>query len=234
MKIPAFIGVIFAAAAPLWAADVAVDGGPSSAAPAFASPTACDQATMELMWDNGQRRWSLAWYTAAGIWVGNDFNLSTLKTKYTKILKYKYYTRGAWPNKGWDGMRFAFYNFVGGVPASMLWPTSGGGYFFKPSAGIEGHIWVEFDVNWNCPSPAFVAAQEQFYNHPNCDPWSVDNNLTFSGHSWLYSQGTWSKYQVSGVSAPYRNVMVRVWVEPGIEFPGVAPSSIGRVKALYY
>ncbi|NIT37185.1 MAG: hypothetical protein GTN49_11940 [candidate division Zixibacteria bacterium] len=218
-----------------WAIDAAVDGGGSSAAAALAAPTASDQATMELKWDNGLRRWSIAWYTGGGWWVGNDFNVSTLKTKYTKILKYKYYTRGAWPNGRWDGMRFAFYNFVGGVPGSMLWPTSGTGYFFKPSAGIQGHIWVEFDVNWNCPSPAFVAAQEQFYNHPNCDPFALDNSTIFLGHSWKYTLGKWEKYiSTRPEVAPYRNIMIRVWVEPGIEFPGVAPSSIGRVKALYY
>ena len=217
-----------------WAADVAVDGG-SYAAPAYAAPTPYDQATMELKWDNGLRRWSVAWYTGAGSWVANEFNVSTLKTKYAKILKYKYYTRGAWPNEGWDGMRFAFYNFVGGVPASMLWPTSGSPYFFKPSAGIQGHIWVEFDVNWTCPSRTFVAGQEQFYNNPNCDPFSVDNNTTFMGHSWKYYEGAWALYESTSPGfGPYRNLMIRVWVEPGIEFPGVAPSSIGRVKALYY
>jgi hypothetical protein len=229
------LAAALAVCAGAWAADVAVDGGANSAAPAYAASTPYDQATMELKWDNGLRRWSVAWYTGAGSWVANDFNVSTLKTKYAKILKYKYYTRGAWPNEGWDGMRFAFYNFVGGVPASMLWPTGGSPYFFKPSAGIQGHIWVEFDINWTCPSPKFVAAQEQFYNNPNCDPFSVDNNTIFMGHSWKYYEATWALYESTSPGfGPYRNLMIRVWVEPGIEFPGVAPSSIGRVKALYY
>jgi hypothetical protein len=116
----------------------------------------------------------------------------------------------------------------------MLWPTGGSPYFFKPSGGIQAHIWVEFSVDWICPSVKFVAAQEQFYNYPTCDPFSVDNNTTFIGHSWLYQGGSWAPYQASGVTAPYRNLMIRVWVETGQEFPGVAPSSIGRVKALYY
>ncbi len=227
------LAAAFVVSAGAWAADVAVDGGASPAAPAYAALTPYDQATMELKWDNGLRRWSVAWYTGAGSWVGNDFDVSTLKTKYAKILKYKYYTRGAWPNEGWEGMRFAFYNFVGGVPASMLWPTGGIGYFFKPSAGIQGHIWVEFDINWTCPSRTFLAAQEQFYNHPNCDPFSLDNNTVFRDHSWQYLEGSWGKFYQGNV-APYQNLMIRVWVEPGIEFPGVAPSSIGRVKALYY
>jgi hypothetical protein len=94
---------------------------------------------------------------------------------------------------------------------------------------------VEFDVNWTCPSRKFVAAQEQFYNHPNSDPFSVDNNTIFREHSWKYIEGSWAKYESTSPGfGPYRNLMIRVWVEPGIEFPGVAPSSIGRVKALYY
>jgi hypothetical protein len=219
-------------AAAAWGADVAVDGGFYAGAPSLAAASSYDQSTLELSWDNGSRRWSIAWYTGAGSWVGNDFRVSTLKTSYVKILKYKYYTRGSWPNQGWDGMRFAFYNFGGGVPGSMLWPTSGGGYFFKPSGGIESHIWVEFDIGWVCPSQAFVAAQEQFYNWPNCDPFSVDNNVTFLRHSWEYFAGAWSPLSTSG--DPYQNLMIRLWVETGQEFPGVAPSSVGRVKALYY
>jgi hypothetical protein len=216
----------------VWAADVAVDGG-GHAGPAFAASTPRDQATMELKWDNGLRRWSIAWYTGADSWVGNDFDASTLKTSYAKIMKYKYYTRGAWPNEGWDGMRFAFYAFRGGVPGSMLWPTSGHPYFFKPSnPDIQSHIWVEFNIDWTCPSVKFLAAQEQFYNNPTCDPFSVDNDTNFKGHSWEYAQGQWSPLSTS--ADPYKNLMVRLWIEPGQEFPAVAPSSIGRVKALYY
>jgi hypothetical protein len=233
MKYCAFIAVLAFLTAPAWGADVVADGG-NTTTPYLAAPTPRDQASLELMWDNGQRRWSVAWYTGSGTWVGNDFDVSTLKTTYAKILKYKYYTRGAWPNEGWEGMRFAFYAFKGGVPGSMLWPTSGSPYFFKPSAGIQAHIWVEFAIDWTCPSQKFVAAQEQFYNYPICDPFSLDDNTSFVGHSWEYIQGQWAPFTEYSNLAPYRNVMIRVWVEPGIEFPGVTPSSIGRVKALYY
>jgi hypothetical protein len=218
----------------VWAADVVADGGYSTS-PNFTAPAPYDQSSLELMWDNGTRRWSVIWYTGADSWVGNDFDASTLKTTYAKILKYKYYTRGNWPNLGWDGMRFAFYAFRGGVPGSMLWPTSGHPYFFKPSnPDIQAHIWVEFNVDWTCPSVKFLAAQEQFYNNPTADPYSLDNNTTFLKHSWQYYQGAWSPAEYPAEWGPYRNIMIRVWVEPGQEFPGVAPSSIGRVKALYY
>ncbi|MGD8718311.1 MAG: hypothetical protein PVH29_05755 [Candidatus Zixiibacteriota bacterium] len=219
-----------------WAADVAVDdsGYCASPSPGYMAPT-YDQSTLELGWDNGSRRWSVAWYTGAGSWVGNDFDISTLKTEYVKILKFKMYTRDNWPNTQWDGFGFGFYGFSGGVPGSMLWPTSGGsGYIFVPS-GASGHVWVECDVDWVCPSVKFVAAQHQYYNWPNCDPWGVDTNETFLNHSWQYYGGSWSPLSSASTEIdPYFNLMVRVWVEDGQTFPGIAPSSIGRVKALYY
>ncbi len=234
MKYFAFIAALAFVTAPAWAADVVADGG-DAASPYVAAPAARDQTSLELKWDNGQRRWSVAWPQGyPNSWVGNDFDVSTLKTTYAKILKYKYYTRGAWPNEGWEGMRFAFYAFRGGVPGSMLWPTAGGGYFFKPNAGIQEHIWVEFDINWTCPSQKFVAAQEQFYNYPYCDPFSLDDNTNFLKHTWAYWQGSWQPFPEFSNLVPYRNAMIRVWVEPGQTFPGVEPSSVGRVKALYY
>jgi len=223
--------LLFCAAA--WGADVALDGG-GNGAPAIMAAAPYDQATVELQWDNGLRRWSVAWYTGGDSWVGNDFNTSTLKTTHVKVLKFKMYSYSDWPNEGWDGFRIGFYNFRGGVPGSMLWPTGGGGYFFKPT-GVTGHVWVECDINWTCPTVAFLAAEEQFYNWPTCDPWAVDNNTNFRKHSWYYYEGTWSP--MTGVNveiSPYYNLMLRVWVETGYTFPGIAPSSIGRVKALYY
>jgi len=188
---------------------------------------------MELSWDNGTRRWSVAWWTGAGAWCGNDFTTTTLKTSHVKILKFRMLSRNDWPNTGWDGFRIGVYSFSGGVPGSILWPTSGGGYFFKPSAG-SGHVWVECDINWTCPTVAFVPAEEQYYNHPDCDPFSLDDNTTFLNHSWQYIEGIWSPFNDYPNMTPYRNVMIRAQVETGYTFPGVAPSTMGRIKALYY
>ena len=212
-----------------WSADVIVDGGPA----AFAvSEAAGSDGTHELKWDTGTRRWSIAWYTGRDTWVGNDFDVSTLKWTRAAISKFKFYTRGAWPNGRWDGVRLGFYSFAGGVPGSMLWPTSGGGYFFKPSAGIQAHIWVECDINWTCPSVKFLAAEEQFYNYPNCDVFELDNSTVFKRHSWQYYQGSWAPFEQPPPIAPYRNIMIRVVVDD--ETVNVSPTSLGRVKALYY
>ena len=217
-----------------WGVDVAAEGGFYAAAPSLSAPASYDQSTLELSWDNGTRRWSIAWYTGAGAWVGNDFDTTTLKTSYVKILKFKMYTRDTWPNQVWDGFRIGFYNFAGGVPGSQLWPTGGGGYFFKPS-GANGHVWVECDINWTCPAVKFVACEDQFYNWPNCDPFAVDINTTFLKHSWDYYGGAWTPLSSALVEiGPYYNLMLRVRLETGHTLPGVEPSSLGRVKALYY
>ncbi len=210
-----------------WSADCIVDGA-LSLFTATAPPGR--DATMELKWDNGTRRWSWVWYTGAGSWVGNDFDLATLST-YRAIAKMEFYTRDDWPNSGWDGFRLAFFDFRGSVPGSRLWPTASGGYFFKPR-GFHGHVWVEINIGWTCPTVAFVAARDQLYNYPNCDPYSVDNNTVFMGHSWHYYQGKWNLVSFNPPYEAYRNVMLRVVVDD--ETVSVAPTSLGRVKALYY
>jgi hypothetical protein len=220
-------------------ADVAADGGYAKS-PALAAPERYDLSTIELTWDNGRRRWSVAWLSGRGAWVANDFDTSKLiSAESIWIRKYKYYTRGAWPNRRWDGIRLAFYSFAGDVPGSMLWPTGGTPRFFKPNnPDIQSHLWVEFDINWVCGEKQFMAAQEQYYKYPACDAFALDDSVTFSGHSWDRTQGPWQPFSEYENLGPYRNAMIRVYVEP---YPwhhdsirAVAPSSIGRVKALYY
>ena len=64
-----------------------------------------------------------------------------------------------------------------------------------------------------------------------CEPFRIDDNPTFLGHSWIYLQGSWNPFKQANI-APYRNVMIRVVVNNSTL--GVAPESLGRVKALYY
>jgi hypothetical protein len=185
-------GAMTFAAAAVEAADFVVEPAPPATggidAPAY-------DATMELKWDNGTRRWSIAWYTGRGSWVGNDFDLSTIST-YRAVEKVRFYSRSNWPNNGWDGFRVGIYNFST-VPGSLLWPTAGGGFFFKPS-GLQGHVWVEIGIGWTCPTTGFLAAVEQYNNWPNCDPFALDTNLTFMRHSWTYYGGRWSPMSTSG------------------------------------
>jgi hypothetical protein len=218
-------GIIALLAAGVWAADL--DAKEFTAGPNIVTSPGYDD-TRELIWDNGGGRWWLAWYTGAGSWVGNDFDISTIKT-YGGIKFIRYRTSPTWPNTGWDGFRFGVYSFAGGIPGSMMWPTSGGGYFFVPT-GPEG--WKECAVTWVLPSGVrkFVAAMEQFYNNPNCDPYIVDSTTVFCGHCWQYYEGAWSEHQ--GYQG-YKNVGLRVVID-NEQNPAVIPMSAGRVKALYY
>jgi hypothetical protein len=226
-KVTTLVGLVMLVAAAAWGADCVVEGRTGDVV-TLASYGADDQ--LELSWDTGTPQWSIAWYSGAGAWVGNDFDLSTIST-YRAVEKVRFYSRDNWPNAQWDGFRVGLYDFKGAVPGSILWPTSGGGYFFKPS-GLQGHVWVDVRIGWTCPTTAFVAAVEQYYNYPNCDPFALGNNTSFRGHSWQYYQGQWSPYEGSPLTAPYRNIMLRVIVDN--ETLGVAPTSLGRVKALYY
>ncbi len=183
----------------------------------------------ELKWDTGVPRYSICWYTGAGSWVVNDFDVSTLKSSHVLLTRLGVYSQSAWPNRRWDGFRIALYAFHR-IPGAMIWPESGRPKFVKPS-GPKGWKW--FNVNWVLPGRhhAFMAGMEQYYDYPNSDPFSVDDNPTFRAHSWHRYQGVWCIFPFGWL---YRNIMIRVYVETGHTFPGVQSTSIGRVKALYY
>lgn len=225
-KFALVISLVACVAGGAWAADVAFDR--AQAMPTMSEPTGYDN-TVELSWDSGMGRWWLAWYTGADTWVGNDFDVSTVKT-YGGLKTMRVQLRYNWPNTQWDGGRIAVFAFGGGVPGSIMWPTSGSPLFVLPT-GATG--WKDFDVTWVLPgTKKFMAGWEQFYNHPGCDPFLIDNNPTFMGHTWMYLQGSWAPFEASNI-APYRNLMLRMVVD-NEQNPAVSPSSIGRVKALYF
>ena len=185
----------------------------------------------ELGYDNGAPALYLAWYTGAGFWVGNDFDVSTLKTTHNVVREMKYFTSPHWPNDVYDGFRLAVFDFSTGLPGARLWPEGSEGRYVKPSGG-EGFktFWVNYYVN----TKKFVAAVEQYYNYPNCDPYYCDSNPTFQAHSWQkYPAKPWEPL-VGKNPYPYRNLMLRVIFRVGYSEIGVTPASLGRVKALYY
>lgn len=208
------------------AADHIVERAPAD--PAIVAPRGCDGAR-ELKWDSGQPSWLIAWRSGAGTWVGNDFDISTVKT-YPYVRKVRLYSTPTWPNGSWDGFYLAVYSFAGGVPGSMMWPAGGRGKYVRGSTPSYG--WQEFNVNWALPAGVrkLVAAVEQFYDYPKCDPHIVDDNQTFRKHSWTYYQGNW---HLLTNKTGYYNLMLRVVVDDEHN-PGVEPVALGRVKALYY
>jgi len=206
-----------------WGADYVVERAPEATAAPGASGY---DAALELKYDSGTRSYFLAYYTGRGAWVGNHFDI-TMISGYRAIGKINVYSTPSWPNPKWDGFNVGIYAFAGGKPTSLLW----GPKYFKP--GRAGAGWCSCPVKWTLPSGnnAFVAAFEQFYNYPTMDPFAIDNNRTFVGHSWEYYRGDW-RFFTNLYTAPYRNVMIRVFVNNTTV--GVAPTSLGRVKALYY
>jgi hypothetical protein len=227
--------MVWAAAA--FAADTMVSG---AGAAADSGPGPSADGARELRWDNGTREYFVCWYTGQDSWAGNDFSGSVAwppgrgtDCGAIRVVSVRVYTSNKWPNDRWDGFRVAIYDFVGGAypePGERLWPESGAGRFFKP-AGPKGEYWVEVPVDWTTANVSFVAAMEQIYDQPRCDPFAVDSNRTFLRHSWSYYSGLWARLKV--MSDPYFNLMLRVVVEDRAYVPAVAPTSFGRVKALY-
>jgi hypothetical protein len=212
---------LLAAAAAAWATDLIV--APSAPAVLYAPADGYDTA-LELKYDTGTIRYYMMWYSGSGSWVGNDFDISALRA-FRAITRVRVYSRSDWPNGRWDGFRVGIYAFAGGQPGSLLWgPT-----YFKPTRATAG--WCNCSVNWTLPlaNRRFVAAFEQYYDFPNADPFGVDNNPTFEGRSWQYTGASW---QALVGSAGYRNLMLRVVVNNVAV--NLAPTSVGRVKALYY
>lgn len=195
-----------------------------------AAATAAYGNLYELGYDTGARALQLAWYTGAGRWVGNEFDISTLKTKHNIVREIKFYTSPYWPNNQFDGFRLAVFDFSAGKPGARLWPETEG-RFVKPGGTEE---FKTFWVNYYITKTKFVAAVEQFYDYPDCDPYFCDTNPTFLNHAWQKDGPASWRYLVGHSSYPYRNLMLRVIFRTGYSEIGVAPSSLGRVKALYY
>jgi hypothetical protein len=199
-------------------ADVLSSGNEAVESPAY-------DTEFELKWDDGRPNWLMSWYTGAGSWVGNDFDISTLHVDWW-IKTIKVMSGADWPNGRWDGFRLGVFTFSGGLPGSRLH----GPRFVRGSG--TGFTWCRFNFGmweWSLgENKRFVVAAEQYYNHPNCDPYILDGNRTFQGHSWQCQSEKWEP--LVGYWG-YRNLMLRVVIS---DLMAVAPTSLGRVKALYY
>lgn len=210
MKISTAIAAFAAAAVCAWGAHVAVSDDV--------------EVSVELSYDTGTQSYFVCAVAGRDFWVGNDFDI-TMISDYRAISRIRVFSTPVWPNPKWDGFQVGVFGFTGTVPGSLLW----GPKYFKPTR--TGYGWVNCPVNWTLPAAnnRFVAACELFYNYPDCDPYAVDRNPTFVGHSWSYSSGSWTPLLGA---AGYRNLMLRVVVNN--DTVAVTPTSLGRVKALYY
>ena len=202
-----------------WAADTVA--GPPYWGPR--APGGGTDATLELKWDSGTLiAGGFAFYTGAGLWAGVDFNISTLAAyHYVSAGKLYYYPN--WPNNIFEGNRMAVWSFVGSVPGSIL----SGPTYVRGTA----HGWNTYANGYDLASTtAFVMAFEQYYNYPNCDPVICYSTQADYTHSWYYYTGAW--HPIGGLGNGNFPIMTRAFVsDQGI---GVAPASLGRVKAMYH
>ena len=201
-----------------WAADTVIS-------PAYHGPYVPDNgsdATLELAWDTGTITNAVAWYTGAGAWAGVDFNISTISTyKYVDSGKIYYYPN--WPNGTFEGNRIAVWGFSGGVPGSMLNSPS---YVRGTAFGWNTLPAGGFYLN---TATAFVMAFEQYYNYPACDPVVNMSTTGTASHSWYYYSGAWAG--IAGLGYGSYALMTRAIVNTAGS--AVAPTSFGRVKAMY-
>lgn len=178
------------------------------------APPLYGDGSVWLYWDNGTASGTNV--TLSG-WIGHEFDVSTLEN-YTHVNRFRMYMR-AWPNRRWDGGRIGICGFAGGVPGSVLW----GPKFITPTK--EG--WNDFEADYYLASRTrFLAFWDQVYNYPNGDTLCFDTGPG-RAHTWAYYQGQWAPFE-----GPNANLMLRVRVDDKHD-PAVAPSSIGRVKALF-
>jgi len=185
-------------------------------------------AEYELQWDNGVFRYCISYGRGEKTWAGIDFDTATLKTTTWRLKRVRA-NLGYGQNESWDGMRLAIYNMVEGKPAEIIWPKTGKPKFVMPY-GIPRLIatWCEFPISYDLPKPKFVVALEQYYNPPFCDTFGAGYGRSFAEkHTWLNHWG-----------AGWARLSDAVWMfRAVVEGPtniGVAPTSLGRVKALYY
>jgi hypothetical protein len=142
---------------------------------------------------------------------------------YVKYLRIYCHRGGPNENEEWDGFRIAIFDFEDAVPGKILWPTNGEPLWVRPEIGSYCG-WYDFRVDWMGPWNVFLAAVEQYYDPPNCDAVSFDAGSWQSEHTWYAVDGAWMRFDQG------TNLMLRVQAELQ---GGVAPSSLGRVKALY-
>ncbi len=190
----------------------------------------------ELAWDNGVWKYLVWWDKGEESWVGNDFELP-VSAGAARVVSIRLLSSDFHPDNVWEGFNVAIYGFTPGNPGEVgdrLWPPPEEELTpFVPTDVHGEHVWVTVPVDWVTSERYVVAAMEQISDDPACDPFAVDNNLTFRGHSWMtYSGIPWRR--LSTLADPFRNLMLRLVVEEtGGMFQTRTPTSWGRVKAIF-
>ncbi len=222
MRALAFL-IIAAAAASAGAAETVSAAGPFSYAVRPVNPRGAGDAELELYWDYGEIGLQLAFYTGKNSWAGVDFSIATLST-YDRIYSSRIYYWPNWPDNVWQGNGMAVFVFAGGTPGSVLMPPR----YVRGMGAVGG--WQNYAVGWDLgPTQDFLFAYSQLYNYPLCDP-VMPTGGGYALHSWYYYDGAWARSSSLG----YGLVAFLIRATVIDHNSAVAPTSFGRVKAIYH
>lgn len=186
---------------------------------------------IEISYDSGIPYVIVAFQNGVDMWVGNDFDTSGYGTGYPRIDSIRWYCYDAWPPPaGFDGSYLAIYDYVSGTPADIIWPIDGNPMWVVPS----DNGFRDFTVDWQTTTHTFVAANNQYNDYPNCDPFLTDDNLTDQNHSWVASGSNWQRFKdnanLQETTGGYNNLMLRMLITPSSE---IESNSLGNIKAMY-
>jgi hypothetical protein len=188
-----------------------------------------DQDTVVLSYDNGEMAYSICWYEGYDHWVGNDFSVIGYSDVNSIIIR----TRDDWPNDGLDGFYIALWDDTFSEPGDIIWPLDGNAKFVDKNE-LQARYdegWVDLDVNYSLSETKIYGCMEQYFNHPDADPFCVDTNTEDQGHSWQNNGTEWRRMETGDLGdINNNNLMLRLRVTPS---KGVSTTSLGTVKALY-
>jgi hypothetical protein len=123
---------------------------------------------------------------------------------------------------GWEGFNLEIWNWdeAAATPDKRVW---------GPKVFTYDHgEWVSYKgINywWKSTDP-FVILVKQREGYPNCDTIFCDPKRTEPNPNWSYFRTNWYPFEVVN-----GDLMLRAYY--GESFPGVAPTSLGRVKSLF-
>jgi hypothetical protein len=123
---------------------------------------------------------------------------------------------------GWEGFNLEIWNWdeAAATPDKRVW---------GPKVFTYDHgEWVSYKgINywWKSTDP-FVILVKQREGYPNCDTIFCDPKRTEPNPNWSYFRTNWYPFEVVN-----GDLMLRAYY--GESFPGVDPTSLGRMKSLF-
>lgn len=196
----------------------------------YSGTSGANQNTQILQWDNGVLGYSICWFNGYDHWVSNDFDVWIYSDVNSMIIR----TRDDWPNDGFDGFYIAIWDDNGGLPGGKIWPV-GDDRRYVDKNEIQANYdegWVEIDVGYSVDADTIYACMEQYHNHPDADPFCVDNNPVDQGHSWENNGNEWRPLNTGDLGdITNNNLMLRIRTTLS---KGIKVTSLGEIKALYH